>query len=642
MRHENQIRRRMKGRVGSWRTAFLAHVVLLLALLSGCTTPVGIQYMSSREAYHKLSQNVLSAGVLSATTTQILKRSGRAAAFDTQPAEVIAFLHKGLPTIAESERLFALAELSFLHATRSSDQSYFLSAALYAYAFLFPEDPTAFLDPFDPRCRTAVDIYNQGLAAAFSKPKVYPLVEASEVVLEAGTYPLPFGQFTVTVNPDEFVWGTFRFVNFVQASQLEVRGLRNRYRWPGFGAALVASLEELPGARDTRFARVPPGLKVSVTAVLRVDRIHEALKSHSVSAKLELYTVSETTTVTVDGRTMPLEFEPSAALATTLEGSAVYDTETKGFFLGDFRLMIAQRFQDGVFLMAPYRPGRIPVVLVHGTASSPARWAELVNEIQNDRDLWGRYQVWLFTYNTGNPILYSSGILTDGLRNIVRELDPKGKDGALNKMIVIGHSQGGLLTKLTVVNSGTAFWDNGFDVPIDQVDVSPETKKLLQRSLFYTPLPFVKRVIFVATPHRGSFVAGGFIGKTAGTFIKLPFTLLSPIQEVLLSTMGPGGETKFSVKNIPKSTDNMNPKSPFIKTLSSLPIAPTVTAYSIIPVKNSDAPKEMWNDGVVEYSSAHIEGVKTELIVDSDHSTQGEPATIEEIRRILLENLKEP
>jgi pimeloyl-ACP methyl ester carboxylesterase len=447
---------------------------------------------------------------------------------------------------------------------------------------------------------------------------------------------------TVSVTPEEFVWGTFRLVDFVQASQVAVRGLRNRYRWPGFGAALVASLEELPGARDKRFARVPPGLKVAVTAVLKIDRIHEALKTDSVEAKLELFTVTEQTTLTTSrGQVVPLEFEVTAALASTLEGSDVYDMETKGFFLGDFKLLVAKRFEDGVFLMGPYRTGRIPVVLVHGTASSPARWAELVNEIQNDRELWGRYQIWLFTYNTGNPILYSGGLLTEGLRNIVRELDPQGNDKALHKMVVIGHSQGGLLTKLTVVNSGTAFWNNGFDVPIDELDVSPETRKTLERSMFYTRLPFVRRVIFVATPHGGSFVAGGFIGKAAGTFIKLPFTLLSPIQEVVMATLGHEA-AKFSVKNIPKSTDNMNPRSPFIKTLSSLPIAPGVTAYSIIPVKNRQAPKAEWNDGVVDYSSAHISGVKTELIVDSDHSTQAEPETIEEIRRILLENLREP
>jgi hypothetical protein len=85
----------------------------------------------------------------------------------------------------------------------------------------------------------------------------------------------------------------------------------------------------------------------------------------------------------------------------------------------------------------------------------------------------------------------------------------------------------------------------------------------------------------------------------------------------------------------------MDPKSLFIKTLSPIPIAPGVDAHSIIAVKNPDAPKEKWNDGVVEYKSAHIDGVASELIVHSGHSTQDEPATIEEVRRILIEHLNE-
>ena len=35
-------------------------------------------------------------------------------------------------------------------------------------------------------------------------------------------------------------------------------------------------------------------------------------------------------------------------------------------------------------------------------------------------------------------------------------------------------------------------------------------------------------------------------------------------------------------------------------------------------------------------SSAHIDGVESELVVRSSHSTQGKPQTIEEVRRILL------
>jgi hypothetical protein len=89
-----------------------------------------------------------------------------------------------------------------------------------------------------------------------------------------------------------------------------------------------------------------------------------------------------------------------------------------------------------------------------------------------------------------------------------------------------------------------------------------------------------------------------------------------------------------------RSTDQMDPNNPFIKTLAALPVAPGITAHSIIAVKNPDAPKEKWTDGVVNYSSAHIDGAASEFVVHSSHSTQSEPETIEEVRRILIEHLK--
>ena len=125
----------------------------------------------------------------------------------------------------------------------------------------------------------------------------------------------------------------------------------------------------------------------------------------------------------------------------------------------------------------------MPVVFAHGTASSPARWAEMVNELTNDQNLWGHYQFWLFTYNTGNPILYSAGILANGLQKTIQELDPDGKDPALRKMIIIGHSQGGLLTKLTAVDAGAKFWDNASTKPYDELQASKETKEMLRRSV---------------------------------------------------------------------------------------------------------------------------------------------------------------
>jgi hypothetical protein len=189
-----------------------------------------------------------------------------------------------------------------------------------------------------------------------------------------------------------------------------------------------------------------------------------------------------------------------------------------------------------------------------------------------------------------------------------------------------------------VTDSGINFWKNLTSVPLEQVQATPETKKILKRSLFFTPLPFVHQVVFIATPHRGSFVSEGWIGQLASKFITLPFKVLNPVKEVLVQN--PKASALRSMKDIPRSTQNMDPKHPFIKTLAALPIAPDVTAHSIIAVKNPDDPKAEWNDGVVAYSSAHLEGVASELIVHSSHSTQSEPQTIEEVRRILLDNLK--
>jgi triacylglycerol esterase/lipase EstA (alpha/beta hydrolase family) len=576
----------------------------------------------------------LSSDELSSSTQQILNRADLTDRFRSDPSGVLAELHKGLPTASEADRLFALAELSYAYASENGPQEYFFASAIYAYTFLFPKVGRTDPNRSDPRIRIAMDLYNRGLAGALTTP------DRSHVLIKGGTYKIPFGELTVTVNPDEFSWGSFELVDFVQAAELDVRGLRNRYRWPGIGAPLAASLKPIEGASIPAYTKIPPRLKVPVTAFLRLEGIDEGMKAGTLTGNLELYTTGETTTVNIDGRTVPIEYELSSAMAYTLEGSRVYSSELKGLFSGDFSLFKDKaRYQDGIFLMGPYRPGQIPVVFVHGTASSPARWAEMFNELGNDPALWGYYQYWVFTYNTGNPVVYSAGILADGLRKTVEELDPDGKDPALRKMIVIGHSQGGLLTKLTVVDSGTKAWDVFSDVPFEDLQASPETKESLRRSLFFAPVPSVKRVVFISTPHGGSFVAGGWIGRLTGEFISLPFRFVDAMKEVI--TLNPHLSGVHSLKEIPRSTDAMDPKSRFVQMYNTVPIAPGVTPHSIIAVKNPNDPKEKWNDGVVEYKSAHIEPVKSELIVHSTHSVQDKPEAIEEVRRILLEHLRE-
>jgi hypothetical protein len=232
---------------------------------------VGVRPLDSREGNRRLTETVLSDDKLSAPTQQILNRSGLEKQFQSEPVEVIAVLHKALPTAREADRLFALAELSFLHAAKSGDRSYFLAAAVYAYAFLFPQDPGASPDPFDPRLRTAVDLYNRGLSGGFAEPENRQVLipEKRRVILEEGVYKLPFGELSVHIDPDEFRYGPFRMVNFVDTAELDVRGLRNTYRWPGIGASLAAALKHRPGAEEHEFARVPAEIRVAATAFLR-------------------------------------------------------------------------------------------------------------------------------------------------------------------------------------------------------------------------------------------------------------------------------------------------------------------------------------------------------------------------------------
>jgi hypothetical protein len=255
--------------------------------------------------------------------------------------------------------------------------------------------------------------------------------------------------------------------------------------------------------------------------------------------------------------------------------------------------------------------------------------------LENDPSFWENYEIWLFIYNTGNPIAYSGMLLRDALNKAVADLDPYGKDPGLKQMVVIGHSQGGLLTKMTVIDTGTHLWP--FRVPPEELGVSVETRDLVSRALIFKPLPFVKRVVFIATPHGGSYQALGFFGRLGSWFVNLPGRFVKMNLELL--TLQTQGLYMGAVGGIPTSITNMTPGNPFIKNLAAIPITDGVVAHSIIAV-DSDGPFKDGADGMVKYTSAHIEGVESEKVVRSSHSVQGNPETIQEVKRILIEHAR--
>src|SRR6202790_158348 len=395
----------IRGSFGSWTIA-LTFIVLFG---SGCATPVGVKRLDEQAAHRELNANILSAGKPSDYSTQVLERTTLSERFKSDPEFVLAELNSGLGNLDERDRLFALSELSFAHAEKSGKESYYLASAAYAYAFLFPANPADAPGPYDPRLRLAVDLYNRGIALGLAKK------DGKEVDLSERELELPFGSLDLGIKPEGFNYAGNHLTKFVSIADLQVRGLRNTYRRAGIGAALSARVEPSPDSPSSRW--IPATAKVPITAFVRFDDPRRAMSNGRLHGTVELYDDDMTAAVQVGSYTVPLESDPSAALAYRLEGAPIWDFELAGFRRGDFSFLGMGRSGEssGLYMLHPHHPNMIPVVFVHGTASSPARWAEMENELLGDPAIASHYQLWFFVYNSGNAIALSAMRLRESL-----------------------------------------------------------------------------------------------------------------------------------------------------------------------------------------------------------------------------------
>lgn len=635
---EQTIRQRVSSKSSSQRLVPFASAILALVVFCACAAPVGVQRIPSHRAQRDLTGSVLSNGELSEKARILLRRASQEQAWKADPAGALTHLHElmiaePVDALGAGRRiglLDSLAELAFAHAVETKDRRYYLAAALYAWFYLFPGDAGAGPNPWERGVRLSADLYNRGLTLAFTDP------DSDEVVLRDGDYELPFGTLQVDFDEESVVWGNQVLTEFSSLADLRVKGLNNRYRISGIGAPLGArasiSTATAEEDDDTDHAEdeVLAGVRVPVTAVLRFARSETQPGKGLYSAELSVLDFTTGSTVEIEEQTVPLETEPTAALALTLTENPPWKRELKGFFQGDLALG-----RLGIVTLSPYQRGRIPVVLVHGTASSAGRWADLVNDLMSDPVLRRRYQVWAFSYNTGGPIAYSGWLLRKAIADLVRTVDPDGRDPALRNQIVIGHSQGGLLAKLLVVDSGRQLWDLVIDKSPDEVELEPQNRALLEGSLILEPSPFVKDVVFLSTPHRGSRLANFGITRLFGRLVRSPANIVAAAGDLFAND--PEVDAQRTMKRSRGSIGNMSPDSEFIQRLASLPIAPGISAHSIIGVQKE--PIEEGGDGVVSYRSAHLDDVDSELVVKSGHSSQSNPFVVEEIRRILIEHL---
>ncbi len=443
------------------------------------------------------------------------------------------------------------------------------------------------------------------------------------------------GRRDIPISYYGFAWRPSDFCRVVPASEFQGRDLQRHYRAAGLGTCLVAIRSaccEEPFLRLTQPFAVTAVLRPCRRACSSQDRGRAALDAYSCEARLEFYNPYLFDSLPLGSGAVPLQRDLSAPFAYVAQ-------ETPRNYLEGFLDPGETDVQPKLFMMEPYQRGKIPVVFIHGLLSDPITWLDAVNELRAHSDLYRRYQFWYYRYPTGGGLLESTAKLREQLLLAREKFDPAHQDDSMARMVLIGHSMGGLVARLQVTYSYDILWRHAARQPLEAVLTTPEMRSRLERDFFFDPSPLVSRVVFIGTPHRGATMARRLVGRFASNLVR-PFGSEEPKYRQLMD-QNPDVFYEYLQKSPPTSIDLLEPSNPLVQALAQMPFAPGVRLHSIIGTGGAMLSREP-GDGVVPVSSARQGGVCSELLVPARHGNlHRDAATVAELRRILREHAGE-
>jgi len=640
-----------KTTVGPRHATFACAVALLVGFgtfvvgLPGCTST---QYVKLREApknplSEQLSLTARSGPKPSERTMQMLRRYDAVGDLKGDPQQVITKFQGILEREPSIDLVYTVAELAYVggkKAEASNDKvalDYFETSVAYSYMYLFDEQFGPARNPYDPQFRSSCDLYNSALESALRIVKKRgQLVPGANHTIESANR-----KCDVTIVMRRQAWRPDEIAEFEFVSDYEVAGLANRYQSYGLGVPLIAKRKkkvEVEGAEKY----YPPDLSFPVTAFLRVVPCEPGEIQGAVPKQvlLELYDPLESTDIEVANRRVPLESDVSTALAYYLN-----NPELKLDALATIGLLRpdANKEHAGLYMLQPYEPGKIPVVMIHGLWSSPLTWMEMFNDLRSDPTLRDNYQFWFYLYPTGQPFWNSAVAFRDDLNEVRRRVDPESRERALDQMVLVGHSMGGLVSKLQTVESRDDYWHIVSDKSFQELKADDETRLKLQKVFYFEPNQSIRRVITIGTPHHGSTFSNNTTRWLANKLIKLPNSMMFARETIIKEN--PDFFTNPALLEVKTSIDSLSPESPILPVMLQSPIAPGVRYHNIVGVQSKPgflSKASGKGDGVVSYESAHLEGAASEIVVDADHlSIHRHPQSVLEVRRVLIEHLNE-
>ncbi|XAH24390.1 alpha/beta fold hydrolase [Xylophilus sp. GW821-FHT01B05] len=619
------------GRYGSWLAG------LMVALLLGGCAGVKVSSIEMKDYVALRRGDVLSTGKISYAAQealQVIGLDGKACAADLPGCRQALAASSGLD---DERRLSTLSELWLQTAIAPPAEQQapplrmaaYLEAARHAYAYLFFTTRRPGERAFEERQTQVRDYYNfavQQISTLLFNMSMHPDGRPEEV---AG--------WRISVRlEDMYLPGTQDLPReLIPASSLTFAGIRNMYRRDGFGTELVAVTTVATRAEDGKDLpyRESEFPAISAIALFAGNSLPEVLATHDVA--MVGYDPYRRAAVDVAGTQVPLAANFTSGYGLWLARSG-FATQAVRNFLGGARGLQAPH----IYLMQPYDPKRRIVLMLHGLASSPEAWINVANEVMGDEALRQNFQIWQVYYPTNAPLAYNREEIRSALQQTLKHFDPDGTAPASRHIVLVGHSMGGVLARLLMSSSGDGLWDSFLkDNPMDSEQLE-RARTRVGPYLRFDPLQDVGRVIFIAAPHRGTPLAENRVARWVSNLVTLPLGIAERVADVYATRPGQSQSSQPApLLRIPNSIDNLSDKDDFVRLAATLPMAP-VPFHSIIGNDEPGVPLAESSDGIVPYSSAHLDGAQSELIVSSSHSVQESPAAILEIRRILREDLQ--
>ena len=598
----------------------------LLLIVCGCAGDIGVR-VTGESGYKDYNTESIFVNGISSDTTNLLGNYLLMDMFQDDPKNFVVTLESLLHTDRTQEVRIALAETGLLLADRFQDDPdqevrYHLTVLIHAQNYLEEIIKNSNASIFDPDILVAMRSYNRALTELFVYLKRRGLHNANSFELTAaGGQQIRFiaPEYRLPVKND-------KIEDFKLCADYRAVNLTHNSRRFGIGIPLICELAE-NAIPETVFAdeQVIPG-----TLVLRIRP--EKGNASRYAARFHYLDSRSLDQVTEKGFNLPLTQDFSIPLAYMVRNPPTVSLLRRTF------LTEKVAAQEGLYHMEPHHDKRIPVILVHGLMSDTRTWMQMINTLLSDPVLRKHYRFMGFTYSSGNPIFLSAMHLRQALQKEREKLVRDGRDlKSFDRMVVIGHSMGGLLTRILISSSDEALIRNLFGEQFSRLLHKPGGEKM-HSLLLFEPFPSVKRAIFIAVPHRGADLADTWLGKCASSLVRLPKSVLQYNVNLISSLVDVGGGTGSKELEVLTGIGNLSTDNNVLKMMDKMPMA-KIPLHSIIGNKNgSDIPGG--SDGVVDYLSSHLNGVQSEKVVKSGHSVQQNPLAIQEIRRILREHLK--